>query len=50
LTQSVPDKLFYVPSKSAGKSTMSVRDLIRIDCDEAAKRQAELLARQRALN
>lgn len=49
VTQSVPDKLLYVHSKSADKSAMSVRDLIRIDCEEAAKRQAELLARQRAL-
>lgn len=50
VTQSVPNKLLYVHSKSADKSAMSVRRLSRIDCKEAAKQRTELLARQEALN
>lgn len=49
VTQSNPNKLLYVHSKSADKSAMSVRPMTRIDCREAAELRAELLARQKAL-
>jgi hypothetical protein len=50
VTQPDADTVLYVHTKSSDKSAMSVRPLMRIDCAEADKIEAELLERQKELN